>query len=173
MSFLVLSSTSDLGGPFVESFRISASTYTGGPHLLRTPPLRCDPSACVLPGWQAVSGRKPWSPLGSPRLWRKGVCLRFSRSTQELNHLLRLLSVCQFWLKWADRLKHGWMQGQHDHVHLVFLRNLAKLLSLIVEESLQFPVIPCPSLNLNVQKLEGNTKRLGGGFSGVLFSYAL
>lgn len=65
------------------------------------------------------------------------------------------------------------MQGQHDHVHLVFLRNLAKLLSLIMEESLQFPVIPCPSLNLNVQKLEGNTKRLGGGFSGVLFSYAL
>lgn len=64
------------------------------------------------------------------------------------------------------------MQGQHDHVRLVFLRNLAKLLSLIVEESLQFPVIPCPSLNLKVQKLEGNTKRLGGGLSGMLFSYA-
>lgn len=103
-------------------------------------PPRCDISACVLPGWQAVNGRKPWSPLRSPPLWRTGVCLRFSQSTQELNHLLRLLSVCQFWLKWADRLKHGWMQEQHDHVRLVFLRNLAKLLSLIVEGSLQFPV---------------------------------
>ena len=65
------------------------------------------------------------------------------------------------------------MQGQHKHVRLVFLRNLAKLLSLIVEESLQFPVILYPSLNLKVQKLEGNTKHLGGRFSGMVFSYAL
>jgi len=65
------------------------------------------------------------------------------------------------------------MQGQRNHAHLVFLRNLAKVLSLIVEESLQFPVIPCPSLNLKVQKLEGKTERLGRRFSGMVFSYAL
>lgn len=203
LSFLTLSSTSDLSSPnsFVGSFRISASTLARGPRLFLSHLLRSDAWAAAacgyllpfgqeaaharagcrllrapwLPSWQSASGRKARSPPWSPPLWRKGVCLhlRFFTEYAGIELYLMLLSVCRFRLKWADRLKHGWMQGQHNHVRLVFLRNLAKLLSLVAEESLPFPVSPCPSLNLKAQKLEGNTKHLGSRFSAMVFSYAL
>lgn len=193
LSFLILSSTSDLSSPnsFVESFRIPAGADTPGPRWLlsRPPALRLQqlpPVAigCPLGKRQPVprmaaccrAGRQPSVGTTEPPLEPSSLEEESSSPIFTKAHRTWIVFetfICKLWLKWADRLNRGWMQGQHHHICPVFLRNLAQLLSLVVEESFQFHEMPCPSMNLKVQKLEGNTKHLGGRFSGMVFSYAL
>lgn len=53
------------------------------------------------------------------------VCPWFSKALRIL--IISVTSACQFWLTWAGRRKHGWMQGQHNCLNPAFSREQTEL----------------------------------------------
>lgn len=92
------------------SFRVSASVCAHGHHL------------CCHAG----AGCRCPSPLcHPPLLWVSGVSPQFSKALRIL--IISVISACQFWLTWAGRRKHGWMQGQHNCLNPALSREQAEL----------------------------------------------
>lgn len=116
MSFLIPFFVSVLSGPssFAGSFRVSASVCAHGHHLC------CHAAA----GCRRLAGSM--EPALSPSSLEGVSCVSVFRKALRIL-IISVTSACQFWLMWAGRRKHGWMQGQHNCLSPALSRDQAEL----------------------------------------------